>query len=186
MDGVMDDTHLGELMKRVQAGDRNAYENLLEDLVPRVRRLVLRQRRFLRLEDVEDLVQDILLSMHAARATYDPKRPFLPWLVGISRNRLADAARRHARRNAHEVLLDEVDVTFSSQTPNLFFERYRDPLALKEAIGALPGGQRTAIELLKLQGMSLKEAASANGTSIGALKTATHRAMRTLRKMLKT
>jgi RNA polymerase sigma-70 factor (ECF subfamily) len=185
MDRVADDTDLAGLMRRVQAGDPDAYEALLDDVVPRVRRLVLRQRSFLGSEDVDDLVQDILLSMHAARATYDPKRPFVPWLLAIARHRLADAARRHARRSAHEVLVDEIDVTFPSKGPNLLAEGYRDPQTLKRAIAALPGGQRTAIEFLKLQGMSLKEAASASGTPIGALKVATHRAMSALRKMLK-
>jgi RNA polymerase sigma factor (sigma-70 family) len=185
MDGVADDTHLAALMTRVQAGDPDAYEELLDDLVPRVRRLVLRQRSFLGAQDIEDLVQDILLSVHAARATYDPKRPFLPWLLAIERNRLADTARRHASRSAHEVLVDDIDVTFPSYEPNSFTEVYRDPQTLKRAIGALPSGQRSAIELLKLGGMSLKEAASASGTSIGALKVATHRAMNALRKILK-
>jgi RNA polymerase sigma factor (sigma-70 family) len=186
MDGVADDTHLVALMKRVQAGDHDAYEDLLDDLMPRVRRLVHRQRGFLGSEEVDDLVQDILLSVHAARATYDPKRPFLPWLLAIARNRLADGARRHERRSAHEVLVDDLDVTFPSQRPNLLRGEYRDPHALKQAIGALPHGQRNAIELLKFQGMSLKEAASASGTSVSALKVATHRAMNALRKMLKT
>lgn len=184
MDGVADATHLVALMKRVQAGDPDAYEDLLDDLVPRVRRLVHRQRGFLDPEDVDDLVQDILLSVHAARGTYDAKRPFLPWLVAIARNRLADGARRHARRSAHEVLAGDIDVTFHGERPNLFIERYRAH-ALKQAIAALPRGQRTAIELLKLRGMSLREAASASGTSIGALKVATHRAMSALRKILK-
>ena len=182
---MADGADLVALMARVQAGDRAAYEDLLNDLVPRVRRLVRRQRSFLHAEEIDDLVQDILLSVHVARATYDPQRPFLPWLQAIVRNRLADAARRHARRSAHEVLVDEVDVTFPSENPNVLGEAYRDPQALTHAIGVLPRGQRTAIELLKLQGLSLKEAARASGTSIGALKVATHRAMRALRKMLK-
>ena len=186
MDGVADDTHLATLMKRVQTGDADAYEALLDDLLPRVRGLVRRQRRFVGSEEVDDLVQDILLSVHSARATYNPTRPFLPWLLAIARNRLADGARRHDRQSAHEVPVDDVDVTFSSSRPNLLTGEYRDPQALKHAVGALPPGQRTAIELLKLQGLSLKEAASASGTSIGALKVATHRAMSALRKMLNT
>jgi RNA polymerase sigma-70 factor (ECF subfamily) len=62
---------------------------------------------------------------------------------------------------------------------------YGDPDALKEAIADLPAGQRSAIELLKLREMSLKEAAAASGTSVGALKVATHRAMDALRRKLK-
>ena len=60
--------------------------------------------------------------------------------------------------------------------------RFRE--ALREAIEALPGGQRDAIEMLKLKEMSLKEAAAASGTTIGALKVATHRAMAALRRKL--
>ena len=55
---------------------------------------------------------------------------------------------------------------------------------LKDAVGALPPGQRQAIELLKLRELSLKEAAAATGVSSGALKVATHRAMTALRRIL--
>jgi RNA polymerase sigma factor (sigma-70 family) len=185
MGDVAQDADLVTLMARVQAGDSVAYEHLLADLLPRVRGLVRRQRSFLPAEDVDDLVQDILLSVHVARATYDPGRPFLPWLAAIARNRLADAARRHARLSLHEVIVEELDVTFAAADPNLPGEEYRDPQALHEALGALPAGQRRAIEILKLGGLSLKEAAGTSGTSVGALKVATHRAMITLRKMLK-
>jgi RNA polymerase sigma-70 factor (ECF subfamily) len=56
--------------------------------------------------------------------------------------------------------------------------------ALQDALRALPAGQRRAIELLKLQELSLKEAAARSGTSVGALKVATHRAIAALRKAL--
>ena len=182
---VTDDSHLVRLMKAAQAGDVDAYVELLEDVTPRLRGIVRRQRRFLGSDEIEDLVQDILLSVHAARASYDAQRPFTPWLLAIARNRLADGARRYARRAAYEVHVDDLDVTFSSERTNLVTEGYRDQHVLKQAIEALPSGQRTAIELLKIQGMSLKEAAGASGTTIGALKVATHRAMGALRRMLK-
>ena len=60
-----------------------------------------------------------------------------------------------------------------------------DPDVLREAIADLPAGQRSAIEMLKLRELSLKEAAAASGTSVGALKVATHRAMGALRRKLK-
>lgn len=60
-----------------------------------------------------------------------------------------------------------------------------DAAALHEAVRALPEGQRQAIELLKLKELSLKEAAAVSGTSVGALKVATHRAMATLRRTLR-
>ena len=175
---------LALLMKAAQTGDAEAYTELMHDITPRVRRIVGRKRGFLGADAVEDLVQDILLSVHAVRATYDPGRPFMPWLLAITRNRLADSARRYARRQAHEVIVDDLDVTFSSNQTNPVTEEYRDPKALHAAIEALPPGQRAAIEMVKLRDMSLKEAAATSGSSVGALKVATHRAMASLRKML--
>jgi RNA polymerase sigma factor (sigma-70 family) len=179
-----DDRALMSLMQAAQAGDTHAYARLLDEITPRLRRLVRAQRKFLRTEDIEDLVQDILLSLHAVRATYDPRRPFMPWLMAIARNRLADGARRYARRAAHEVRVEALPVTFSDEGANRDDGGYRDPEALKRAIRDLPPGQRDAIEMLKLREMSLKEAAAASGTSVGALKVAVHRAMATLRKTL--
>jgi RNA polymerase sigma-70 factor, ECF subfamily len=93
---LMDDRDLASLMRAVQAGDANAYVKLLKEIMPRVRHVVRSQRKFLKTEDIEDLVQDVLLSLHAVRGTYDPQRPFMPWLLAITRNRLADGARRYA------------------------------------------------------------------------------------------
>jgi RNA polymerase sigma factor (sigma-70 family) len=124
----------------------------------------------------------VLLSVHAVRATYDPTRPFMPWLLAIVRHRLADGARRHARTAAREVHRD--DVTFRDSTTNAHANASHDLEALQHAVQALPAGQRQAIELLKLQELSLKEAAGASGTSVGALKVATHRAMAALRRAL--
>src|SRR5262245_9903791 len=103
------DEHLAALMRAAQSGDAGAYTGLLAEIAPRIRRVVRSQRRFLSNEDIEDLVQEVLLSMHAVRATYDPDRPFMPWLMAITRNRLADSARRHARR-AREMLVEDMPV----------------------------------------------------------------------------
>jgi RNA polymerase sigma factor (sigma-70 family) len=177
--------HLAALMRSAQGGDADAYAALMRELAVRVRVIVRHRRRFLGHADVEDLVQDVLLSVHAVRATYDSTRPFIPWLLAITRNRLADAARRHARHGAREVVVDDLDVTFASENTNTLTTTYGDPDALQDAIADLPAGQRSAIEMLKLREMSLKEAAAATGTSVGALKVAAHRAMDALRRKLK-
>jgi RNA polymerase sigma factor (sigma-70 family) len=175
---------LGALMHAAQRGDATAYHQLLCTITPRIRRIVGRQRVFSAAGDVEDLVQDVLLSLHAVRATYDPSRPFMPWLLAIVRNRLVDGARRHQRTTAREVLVDDADVTFAAPVTNSRLDRSDDLEALNHALQALPAGQRRAIELLKLQELSLKEAAAASGATIGALKVATHRAIAALRKAL--
>jgi RNA polymerase sigma-70 factor (ECF subfamily) len=104
--------------------------------------------------------------------------------MAIMRNRIADGGRRYARHEGREVHIEDWDVTFSADSANSTTGAYGDLAALRQAIQGLPAGQRSAIEMLKLREMSLKEAAAAGGMSIGSLKTATHRAMSTLRKML--
>jgi RNA polymerase sigma factor (sigma-70 family) len=182
IDGISDDDLAG-LMEITQAGDTEAYTRLLQEVTVRLRRIVRRYRSFMADEDIEDLVQDILLSLHSVRATYDPRRPFMPWLLAITRNRLADGARRYARTSGREVNTDCLDVTFVNENANKTADVFGKE-ELKNAIDDLPSAQRTAVEMLKLREMSLKEAAAVSGMSIGALKVATHRAMIALRKML--
>lgn len=175
---------LGELMRAAQRGDGASYVELLRMITPRIRQIVRRQRGFIGVAEVEDLVQDVLLSVHTVRATYDPARPFIPWLLAIVRNRLADGARRYARIARREIRVDVEDVTFFVAETNDEIGELGDATAVREAISALPDGQREAIELLKIKELSLKEAAEISGTSTGALKVATHRAVAALRRTL--
>jgi RNA polymerase sigma-70 factor (ECF subfamily) len=182
IDGTSDEDLAG-LIKMAQSGDTEAYSQLLQEVTIRLRRIVRRYRSFLTHEDIEDLVQDILLSLHSVRATYDPERPFMPWLLAITRNRLADGARRYARTSLRELNTDYLDVTFANENANTTEDVFGKE-DLKNAIDGLPAAQRTAIEMLKMRELSLKEAAAVSGMSIGALKVATHRAIIALRKML--
>src|SRR6516162_7486361 len=83
MKGQLDDHALATLMRAAQGGNTQAYVLLLKEITPRLRQIVRAQRRFLKIADIEDLVQDVLLSLHAVRATYDPRRPFMPWLMRL-------------------------------------------------------------------------------------------------------
>jgi RNA polymerase sigma-70 factor (ECF subfamily) len=179
------DSQLRSLMRAVQEGDSASYEGLLRKVVPLVRNAVRGRRSFLATADIEDLVQDVLLSLHSVRATYDPKRPFLPWLMAIVRNRLADGGRRHARLRSHEIAVERLPETFAEPGSNMDAEAFGDPEALRQAMARLPQGQRKALELVKMKEMSLKEASQASGMSVAALKVATHRAVKALRGMLK-
>jgi RNA polymerase sigma-70 factor (ECF subfamily) len=178
------DLRLAALMQAAQDGDRIAYAGLLRELVPLLQRLMRRRLGFLQPSDREDLVQDILLSLHAARATYDPRRPFTPWLMSIAHHRMVDRARRHTRVWANEVLVDEFADSAFDEVSDLPDSEYGDPEQVRRAVKGLPAGQRTAIELLKLRELSLKEAANVSGMSVSALKVAAHRAIKALRGSL--
>ena len=90
-------------MVAAQEGDRGSYRALLQEVAPLVRCAVWRKCRYLSAADAEDVVQDVLLSLHTVRATYDGVRPFMPWLMAIVHNRTVDSVRRYARRASREV-----------------------------------------------------------------------------------
>lgn len=167
------------LMAQAQAGDAAAYLRLLRDITPYLRSLAARYHRDPR--DIEDTVQDILLTVHAIRATYDPARPFGPWLVGIAYRRAIDRLRRQGRQRAHEFPLSRAHDAVAT-AGNI--EDAANRIHLEGAISDLPPAQQQAIHMLKLKEMSLKEAARESGKPISALKVATHRALKSLRRML--
>jgi RNA polymerase sigma-70 factor (ECF subfamily) len=167
----------GELMARTQAGDQPAYHQLLTEITPYVRSIAAKYHRVA--EDVEDTVQDILLSIHAIRQTYDPTRPFAPWLATIAERRALDRLRKRLRNARRETPLEPDHETFAATPANS--EGGLEAAELARAMEHLPPGQRQALELLKLKEMSLKEASAATGLSITALKVATHRALKSLR-----
>lgn len=170
-------------MARAQAGDQEAYRRLLQDITPYVRALAARHLK--NREDMEDTVQDVLLTVHSARHTYDPSRPFGPWLVAIANRRIVDGLRRRGRIGSHESSTEPDLETFFAAEANLPEERV-DARLVRDAIEQLPVGQRDALRMLKLEEMSLQEAAAASGTSVAALKVATHRAIKRLRELFLT
>src|SRR3546814_97638 len=167
-------------MGRAQMGDGDAYLRSLHEVTPYLRSLAARRHH--NAADVEDAVQDVLLTIHAIRHTYDPARSFGPWLVAIANRRFIDRLRRQGRRQSRETPLGPEHETFAEAPANL--ELKAEDHGLQQAIDNLPPMQKQAIEMLKLREMSLKEAATASGLSIAALKVATHRAIRSLRRML--
>lgn len=169
------------LMARAQTGDPRSYRLLLLGITPYLRSLA--HRFGLGGPDIEDAVQDVLMTIHTIRHTYDPERPFGPWLAAVARHRLLDRLRRRVRQSGRETELTEFHETFAAVETNQL-ERTGEARRLRTAIAELPEGQRRAVELVKLQEMSLKEAAESSGQSEGSLKVAVHRAVRRLRELL--
>jgi len=161
-------------MARAQDGDRDAYRALLEDIGPLVLGWL---RRWLGDgPDLADVYQDTLVHLHRARHTYDPARAFEPWLFALTRHCAVDH-RRRLRRRAPEVLVEVV--------PEVAVEDEPARPALFQALRTLPGPQREAFTMLKLEGLSVGAAAARAGTTRGALKVRAHRAYKTLKAFLR-
>lgn len=166
-------------MAAAQDGDKRAYESLLNSILPLLRAIVARQLRDP--TNTEDVMQNILLSIHRARHTFDAARPFGPWLGAIARNAVTDALRARTRRASREVPLEEPD-QLAAPAP----VETDAPLSpeLLRALAALPIKQREAVKLLHLDELSVAEAAVRAGTTPGALRVRAHRGYTVLRALL--
>jgi RNA polymerase sigma-70 factor (ECF subfamily) len=162
-------------MVGAQAGDRDAYRAVLEDISPLL--LDWLRRWVADSADLADVYQDVLVRLHRARHTYDPARPFERWLFAIARHCAADHARR-GRRRAWELLVDELPEAAAQSDP--------DWHALADALRSLPRPQREAFSMLKLEGLSVGAAATRAGVTPGALKVRAHRAYKALKVLLVT
>jgi RNA polymerase sigma-70 factor (ECF subfamily) len=170
------------LMRAAQDGEASAYAKLLRQITPFIRALA---RRRLRDDDViEDAVQDVLLTLHRARGSYDPARPFTPWLAAIANRRVIDALRRRVRMASHETQDERAYETFADPRSNKDVEAQDAARLVASLVDSLPPGQRQALELVKLKEMSLSEAAAVSGQSVGGLKVGVHRAIKALRARL--
>jgi RNA polymerase sigma-70 factor, ECF subfamily len=171
-----------QLMRAAQSGDRAAYERLLREISPLIRALV--RRHCSNRADIEEMVQDTLLTLHRVRHTYDPGRPFCPWLAAIAWRRSIDALRRRIRVSKYETPEQGVYETFSDAAANSDLEGVRSAEEVEDLLRLLPARQREALQSLKLKEMTLAEASVASGQSVAALKVNTHRALKTLRGLL--
>ena len=168
-------------MRAAQEGDADAYERLLLEVLPVVRRLVAA-----RLGDPsssEDVVQNVFLSIHRARHTYQASRPFGPWLRAIARNAVVDAQRLRGARLSREEPLPDEDLLADAASPPVGSAEPLSP-RMTQALESLPPAQREAVELIHVSELSVAEAAERAGTTPGALKVRAHRGYKALRRYL--
>src|SRR5262245_50652746 len=167
-------------MRQAQAGDQLAYASLLALLTSVTRQFV--RGRLGAVLWVDDVVQETLISVHAARQTYDARRPFGPWFYAIATNRMIDVIRRERRVRSREVIADELpDV--DGRASNRAHDEI-DVEAIRAAVAALPTRQRDVIEGLKFHDRSVREVAGRLGMSESAVKVTAHRGYRALKRVL--
>jgi len=168
-------------MAAAQGGDREAYEMLLRDCVPFIESLARRQG--VPPDRVDDVVQETLLTVHRARATYDPRRPFDAWLRVIVERRAIDTLRQIHRRGGREVHAPLAYESHADQTvdPAAGIEHRERARWIATTLAELPRRQREAVRHLMLEERSLGDAAALTGRSKGSLKVSLHRALGALR-----
>ena len=167
---------LRELMLRGLAGDGAAYHGVLTSLSGHLRAFFRRRLSGLP-DEVEDLVQETLLAVHNQRHTYDETQPLTAWVYAIARYKMVDLLRRRSIREALSVPLGEsADLLAASDTAGAADARRDVALLLQE----LPERWRLPIMHVKLEGLSVAEAAQRTGMSESAVKVGVHRGLKAL------
>lgn len=169
------------LMILAQGGDQHAYTRLLSALVPVIRSIVRRT-----ISDdalVDDVIQDVLLTVHRVRHTFNPSYPFLPWLMTITQARTIDALRRRGRYRRWQFQDNDVPARMADPLLSSSMALDESHEELSAFLNQLPIRQRQIVEHVHLQEMSLTEAAKQNNLTVAAVKSLLHRALNNLRRL---
>ncbi|MEO3473658.1 sigma-70 family RNA polymerase sigma factor [Roseomonas sp. CAU 1739] len=170
------------MMAAAQAGDVRAYDRLLREMLPLLRATA--RRRLSNAADVEEAVQDTLLTIHQLRHTYEPGRPLRPWLRVICERRCVDRIRWRQRHARGELPISDAEDSIAAPSRHDAGPGKVMAAQLRALVDTLPAAQRTALTLTRFEELSLTEASRHSGLSIGSLKIACWRGVRTLRERL--
>lgn len=166
-------------MQLAQQGDGRAYDAFLKSLATIAKAVVT--RKIGKQGDVEDVVQEIILSVHKARHTYDPARPIMPWLGSIIHYRLTDWMRSHyARQEQKHVPIDEVLAFLAMDVTDHVAENEY----IHKAMEMLNATQQRVLEAMYMQDLSVAQTAQKLNMSVSAVKVTAHRAYKKLRESL--
>ncbi len=171
---IADEQSLARLMVATQKGDKQSYAVLLTEVQLWLERYYSRRCPP---HQIDDLVQEVLMAVHRKRDTYDPKRAFLPWLAAIARYRWVDHLRK-VYRNAEDEL-EDFDAPEDSEEESVIAR-----LSLDRMFVHIPDKQAEVIEMVKIEGLSIKEASQRSGQSESAVKVNIHRGLKKLSALI--
>jgi RNA polymerase sigma-70 factor (ECF subfamily) len=169
-----------ELALLSQTGDKRAYSQLLSNIIPYIKARL--SSGFANYDWVEEVVQDVLISVHKSLATYSPDRPFKPWLNAIIHYRKADFLRKYYKnRDTNQSSRDNADVFDSNVTNYPLAGELKD---IEKALATLPAKQQKLFKMVKIEGYSAAEVAVRMDMSVTAVKVSAHRAAEKLKGIL--
>jgi len=174
------DASVEGLMDAYVDGSATAFDELYRRVAPNLLAYLLRLTR--NRERAEDLLQITFTKVHRARGSYLRGAPLLPWILAIARRSFLDE-RRSATTRTEDLSADGTlpePRTAEAELPADLSD------ALERALDALPEAYREAIQLTKIAGLSIAEAAGVLGTTETAVKLRVHRGYAQLRKQLET
>ena len=170
-------TITAELTCKLLAGDGAAYAEFLSQLSPILRRVIGRK---IPSSDVEDVLQEVLISIHKARHTYDGKRPLMPWVIAIAGFRVADYLRKSYSGMRHQNL----DIADYENVLEAVTETPGETESMDEILEGVGQRERAILSLMHVEGYTAKQVGKQLGMKESAVKVAAHRAIKKIRQRL--
>lgn len=171
-----------ELARRAAAGDREALEDLLAAIQPRVRRICARM--LLYPEDAEEAAQDALLLVATKIHTFNGRSKFTTWLHAVASNSARSTYRTLKRRSA-ERGMDELPQTADPRTTSVIAGSRLDLMEALEILAASHPDMAEALVLRDVQELDYNEIARQMGAPLGTVKAWIHRARQTVQPLLR-
>jgi RNA polymerase sigma-70 factor (ECF subfamily) len=171
------EVELRALMTASLNGDAAAHRALLERLSSHLRAYY--KGKLARISrsaaEAEDLVQEALMAIHTRRHTYDPGEPLTPWVHAIARYKLIDHL-RYTKASMTDVPIEDAGEVMA-QDDHIGVESALD---LNRLLAQLPDKVRRVIRYVKIEGLSVAEAAARCGMSESAVKINIHRGLKAI------
>ncbi len=169
-----------DLVIKAQSGDKRAYSELLTDIVPFIKSRIA--GGLANPDWVDDITQDVLMSVHRSLNSYIPDRPFKPWLGAIIQFRKTDFLRKHYKiKRTKESSLEDAEIFSKNVTFPSGYDELRD---IEDALCSLPKKQRKIFTMIKVEGYSAKEVAKEMEMSVSAVKVSAHRSAKKMKDIL--
>lgn len=165
-----------------QKGDKRAYAKLLGEISPYIKNAIIKS--LANQDAAEDIAQEVLISVHKSLATYQPDKPFKPWLSAIINFRRTDYLRKYysQREDKKAVTDDNPEYLAANVTNPTHAGELKD---IETALDTLPEQQSRVFKMIKIQGYSAKEVANELDMTESAVKVSAHRTMKKLQGFLK-
>lgn len=172
------ETELADLLRAALSGDQRAYARFLQTITPILRGIVRARGGQFGPEAQEDIVQDILLSVHAKRHTWTATAPVLPWLYAITRYKVIDAQRRKRHRDHEPIdpMINQIEAEPHADDVTAAMAA-RDSAAL---IDQLDTRSARIVRAVSLEGDTTTEVGQRLSMTEGAVRVALHRAIKRL------
>lgn len=174
------------LLERAKQGDLRAFEQLLAEHLPRIRRFARSMCKDP--ADADDLAQDALLKAYLALRSYRFSSAFSTWLYRVVRNTCIDHARQAASRTRAQATAAESEddrPTPETTPPDELLAQGQLRASLWDALRALPLEYRTTVVLFDVEGLSHEEVAAVEGVAVGTIKSRLSRGRSQLRTLLR-